>query len=234
MNDGNHFMRKSVNFCKVMRMNYYIVLFLTIQTITFAQTTLFKGIIIDEQTSKPIQDVNIKVHGTTKGTSTDIAGNFSLTINEFPVELIFTCIGYESATFEATKFSGKTIKFILRPKSYMLQEVNISSKKYTFIFKDKDYSVLDYELMDDRILLLIFRYQLKKSEIVLLSRSGDTLAISTLPELPPASLYKDFLSNVHYISKMENSYQCFYNQYSGKNLTMTFNNHMFVNTCCKG
>ena len=29
-------------------------------------------------------------------------------------------------------------------------------------------------------------------------------------------------------------YLCRLMQYSGKNLTMTFNNHMFVNTCCMG
>lgn len=94
----------------------------------------------------------------------------------------------------------------------MLQEVDISSKKYSFLFKNKDYSILDYELMDDKILLLIFRYQLKQSELVLLNRSGDTLAISTLPEFPPSSLYKDFLANIHYFSKSENSYQCIYSE----------------------
>jgi len=195
-----------------MRLTYLTFFFFTIQIIAFSQTYLFKGNIVDELTLRPIQDVNIKVYGTTKGTSTDKAGSFTLTFNKIPAELVFTCIGYETATFEITKNSGKTIEFLLRPKSYMLQEVDISSKKYSFLFKDKDYSVLDYELMDDKILLLVFRYQLKQSELVLLNRSGDTLAISTLPELPPASLYKDFLANLHYFSKADNSYQCIYNE----------------------
>jgi hypothetical protein len=94
--------------------------------------------------------------------------------------------------------------------------VDVSSKKYSFLFKDKDYSVLDYELMGDNILLLIFRNQLKRSELVLLDRSGDTLAVSKLPEVPPAVLFRDFLSNVHYFTKSGNSYQCFFNEKSNQ------------------
>ena len=209
-------MRQLIKSRVFIRFAYTAALLFTIQSIAFSQTKIFKGIITDEQTLKPIQDVNIKVYGTTKGTSTDNTGNFSLTIDKTPVELIFTCIGYETATFEVTRVSGKTIEFLLRPKSYMLQEVDISSTKYSFLFKDKDYSVLDYELMDDKILLLIFRYQLKQSELVLLNKSGDTVAVSSLPELPPASLFKDFLSNVHYFSKTNDSYQCLYNDLNAR------------------
>ena len=205
-------MRKSGDLIINMRIIFLTFCIFINQIIVIAQIHPFKGTILDEQTLKPIQDVNIKVFGTTNGTSTDKAGRFTLTFDKIPAELIFTCIGYESATYEITKQSGKTIEFLLRPRSYMLQEVDISSKRYSFLFKDKDYSVLDYELIDDKILLLIFRNQLKQSELVLLDRDGDTLAISTLPELPPNSLYKDFLANVHYFSKMHHSYQCVYSE----------------------
>jgi hypothetical protein len=60
---------------------------------------------------------------------------------------------------------------------------------------------------------------------VLLTRNGDTLTFSPLPEAPPARLFKDFLANVHYISKTDNAYQFLYNEqqnriefYHGKTL----------------
>jgi hypothetical protein len=202
-----------------MKPTYLTIFFLFVSYLVFSQPVLLKGIIKDEQTLKPIQDVNIKVFGSTKGTSTDKTGNFSLTFDKTPVALIFTCIGYETATFEVTRVSGKTIEFLLRPKSYLLQEVDISSKKYSFMFKDKDYSVLDYEILGDHIVLLIFKYQLKEAELVLLARSGDTLAFSSLPEVPPANLFKDFLANVHYISKAQNAYQFLYDE---KNARIAF------------
>ena len=70
----------------------------------------------------------------------------------------------------------------MRPRVYSLGEVDISAKRYRFVFKDMDYSVLDYEIMDDNILLLIFRYQLRRSELILLSLSGDTVSVVPIPE----------------------------------------------------
>jgi hypothetical protein len=190
--------------------------FFIVPFLIFSQTILFKGNIKDEQTLKPIQDVNIKVYGTTKGTATDQAGNFSLKLSRIPATLIFTCVGYEVSSYDITDARQETVGFLLRPKSYTLGEVDISSKKYSYLFKDNDYSVLDYELLGDNVLLLTFRYQLNQSELVLLNRTGDTLAISQLPERPPTRLFKDFLANVHYISKANNSYQCMYNDQNGQ------------------
>jgi hypothetical protein len=179
----------------------------------FSQTLLLKGIVKDELTSKPIPEVNIKIYGTTRGNSTDRMGGFSLQLSKLPVTLVISCIGYEEAYFDVSNVPNTQLAFLLRPKSYTLPEVDISSAKYSFLYKDKDYSVLDYELMGDNVLIMIYRYQLKQSELVLLNRSGDTLALSKLPELPPASLYKDFLLNVHYFSKNGNAYQCFFNEH---------------------
>ncbi|MCX6251351.1 MAG: carboxypeptidase-like regulatory domain-containing protein [Bacteroidetes bacterium] len=205
-------MSKHVNHSGLVKFIFLTIFLLFVHTFIFSQTILVKGIVKDELTSKPIQEVNIKVYGTTTGTSTDKKGSFLLRLNKIPATLVITCVGYEDAYYDITDISKIPIEFLLSAKSYNLQQVDISSNKYSFLFKDKDYSVLDYELMGDNVLLLIFRYQLKRSELVLLNRIGDTLAISKLPEVPPALLFKDFLSNVHYFSKANNSYQCFFNE----------------------
>jgi len=188
------------------------IFFSLLHFLLYSQINFFKGVVKDEQTLKPVQGVNIKLYGTATGTSTDKTGNFSLRLPKTPATLVITCVGYSDAYYNIIEIPKVTVEFLLSPKSYLLQQVDISTKKYSFLFKDKDYSVLDYELIGGNILVLIFRYQLKRSELVLLSRSGDTLAISTLPEVPPSSLFKDFLLNVHYFSKANNSYQCFLNE----------------------
>ena len=192
-----------------------IIFFLFCYMPAFSQAISLQGIVKDESTLKPIPEVNIKVLGTTNGTSTDKAGRFTIKVNKKPVTIIISCIGYETEYFNILNISNIPIEFTLVPKSYSLQEVEISSKNYSLLFKDKEYSILDYELMEDNILLIIYRTKLKRSEIVLLSRNGDTLAITNLPEVPPKCLFKDFLSNVHYFSKSGNAYQCYYN--SNKN-----------------
>ena len=192
------------------------LVFLLIPCFIYAQTVIFKGVVRDVSTLKPVQDVNIKVHKSVSGTSTGIKGDFSLEITRIPATLIITCVGYESIYYDVTDEQQVPVEFLLTPKSYPLREVDISSRKYSYLFKDKDYSVLDYELMDDNILLLVFRNQLSRSELVLLNRTGDTLATSKLPEVPPAALYKDFLANVHYFSRAGNAYQCFFKKESNR------------------
>lgn len=190
----------------------FLLLFLFFTRPTFPQKIVLKGIVKDELTSNPIPGVNIKIEGTTIGTPTDKTGEFRLSISKLPVTLAITCIGYEDAIYKIRTVSETKVEFLLRPKSYSLPALDISYNKISFLFKDKDYSVLDYELMNGNILLLVYRNQLKRSELVLLTRGGDTLAVSDLPEPPPASLYKDFLTNVHYCTNDGNAYQCYYNE----------------------
>lgn len=199
-------------FTAVARLTYLTVFLCFLPFIPRSQTLVFKGIVKDEQTLKPIPDVNIKVIGTTLGAATDKTGRFVLKLDKIPTSLGFSCVGFNEEHFKVTKITDIQLEFLLRSKAYNLKEVNITSNNYSFLFKDREYSVLDYELMDDNVLLLIFRTLLKQSQLVLLNRNGDTLAVSALPELPPTRLYKDFLSNIHYCSKPGNAYQCFYNR----------------------
>jgi hypothetical protein len=191
---------------------FLMLLFTFPSLVSNSQTIVFTGNIKDDVTHKPVSDVNIKVSGNNHGTTTDQTGNFSIKLEKVPVTLIFTCVGYEISSYNVTANPGKTVEFLLVPKSYTLQEVDISSKKYAYLFKDRDYAVLDYEILGDNLVLLIFRNQLKESELVVLARNGDTLAFSPLPDYPPSRLYKDFLANVHYISKADKSNQFLYNE----------------------
>ena len=181
----------------------------------FSQAYTFKGIVKDEQTMKPLAEVNISIPGTSLGTSTDKDGKFSLRIGKLPSTLVFSCIGYENEEYQLKTVGHTTVEFLLTSKAYILKEVSISSRNYSFLFKDKDYSVLDYELMDDKVLLLVFRTVLKHSELILLNRAGDTLALINPPEQPPSLLYKDFLGNLHYCSKAGSAYQCGFFRDSG-------------------
>ncbi|MFZ4523167.1 MAG: carboxypeptidase-like regulatory domain-containing protein [Bacteroidales bacterium] len=205
-------MLKPVNLHGFTRVVLLTVFLFATHILVWSQTALFKGVIKDEETLKPIQEVNIKVSGTSAGTSTDHAGNFSLKVSKIPVTVSFSCVGYETASYTITFIPKSPVEFQLRPKSYMLGEVDISSKKYAFMFKDRDYSVLDYELMGDNVVLLVFKYKLKQAELILLAVNGDTLAFSSLPEAPPARFFKDCLSNIHYFSKAGHAYQFIYNE----------------------
>ena len=183
-----------------------------LQQICLAQSIQIKGTVWNELTTRPVPDANIRVYGTSQGTPTDKNGSFTLVLAKLPATIVISCIGYDQAVYDILKKSATPLRVLLRPVTYVLKEVEISSASHSVLYQDKTYSVLDYELMDDNVLLLVFRNMVQRAGMVLLSRGGDTLAVSDLPELPPQLLYKDFLSYVHYYAKTGETYQCFYDQ----------------------
>ncbi len=188
-----------------------ILVFITAHQICLAQTIQIKGTVRNELTSMPVSEANIRVYGTTLGTSTDKGGNFTLVLARLPVTIVISSIGYDRAVYDILEQSDAPLRILMRPVTYDLREVEISPVSHSAVFEDKTYSVLDYELMGDNVVLLVFRNVAQRAGIVLLSRAGDTLAISDLPDLPPELLCHDFLSNVHYYAKSGKAYQCYYN-----------------------
>jgi hypothetical protein len=184
---------------------------LAIGLFSFSQTIIIRGIVKDNSSSKPINNVNIKINGTNEGVFTGPDGRFSLTLKRIPVSLTISCVGYETLYYNFDKIPMNPIELILRQRTSDLQEVDIKALRFNYIFRDLNYSILDYEIMGDNLLLLVFRYQLKNTELILLNRNGDTLSIVAVPEQKPLRLYRDFLGNVHYVSTKENAFQCEYN-----------------------
>jgi TonB-dependent starch-binding outer membrane protein SusC len=62
-------------------------------TVLFGQQTI-TGNVVDETSSEPLPGVSVFVKGTTVGTSTDISGNYSITIPSDNNVLVFSFIGY--------------------------------------------------------------------------------------------------------------------------------------------
>jgi hypothetical protein len=184
---------------------------LTTGFFVFSQTVTVHGIVRDNNSLTPISNVNIKINGTNEGVFTGSDGRFTLTLKSIPASITITCVGYEPLYYTINKVSATPIEFVLRQRTADLREVDITAMRFNYLFKDENYSILDYEIMGDNLLLLVFRYQLKNTELILLSRNGDTLSVSPVPELRPMRLYKDFLGNIHYISTRENAFQCEYN-----------------------
>jgi len=178
----------------------------------FSQSLMVKGTVVDETTAVPVGFAAVRITGTNEGSITDANGWFELKLKKLPVSLNISCLGYEQLYFDIVRIPLKPVKLLLRQKEYSLKEVNVKATDFRFVYKDQRYSVLDYEIMDDKLLLLVFRCLLKNSELVLMETNGDTIAETPLPEQKPKCLYKDFLGNIHYISSKDNAFQCYYDE----------------------
>jgi len=174
-----------------------------------AQTSVrISGTVFDRFSGTVLENVNLRVKGTYEGTTSDELGHFRITPGGLPVTLIVSHIGYETQAVPVTLKPAGELNIYLVPKPHELPEVTVVTKKIDTVYADGHYSVLDYELTEQGIMLLIFRYRLSRSELLLTSRSGERLASLTLLPEKPTGLFGDCLGNVHLVTK-ERVYQIF-------------------------
>jgi len=99
-----------------------------IQT-AYAQIQL-SGTIIDGQTKETLIGANVIVKGTNNGTSTDVNGNYILSISgKLPITLEISYLGYKLIESEVTSKNPKPI--YLFPDSKSLQEVRVVDTRIT-------------------------------------------------------------------------------------------------------
>lgn len=79
------------------------------------------GKVSDNETGEPLPGVNVVVKGTTIGTITDIAGNYSLNVPDLNSVLVFSFIGY--ATQEIPLEGRTSLNVVLTSEKIGLEEV---------------------------------------------------------------------------------------------------------------
>ena len=90
-----------------------------------------KGRVLEYETGKPLENVNVYISGTTWGTTTDQAGNFEIkNIPSGIQQIVASIIGYESRTKSLHLSNGKTyiLTFQLPVTHYELEAVNVSGE----------------------------------------------------------------------------------------------------------
>lgn len=77
---------------------YFIFLFFSLLSLlSYAQVKDISGVVVDDETGEPLLGVTIMIKGTSKGSITDMDGNFSLKAAKNDV-LVFTYMGYKEHT----------------------------------------------------------------------------------------------------------------------------------------
>ncbi len=101
----------------------FLVLFFTLPALLVAQGTI-TGNVTAATDGLPLPAVNVVVKGTTTGTTTDFDGNYEITVNDFPVILVFSSLGYAQQEVEAT--AGNPINVALKESATGLDEVVVT------------------------------------------------------------------------------------------------------------
>ncbi len=104
--------------------NFYLALVIILTTATATAQHIIEGKIVDAETGNPVPFASVGILGTSKGTSSNLNGEFSLSVTGV-VTLKITCIGYESFQI-STSENIQSIQ--LKPNATQLGEVYVLSK----------------------------------------------------------------------------------------------------------
>ncbi len=87
----------------------------------FAQGRTVTGKVTDADSGEELPFVNVTVKGSTKGTTTDIDGNYSIEVSDSEQVLVFTFIGF--STFETSVGNRSVVNVNLKGNTQQLEEV---------------------------------------------------------------------------------------------------------------
>lgn len=100
---------------------------------------IFKGIVVDSATFAPLPYVSVQVKNTTRGTTTDSKGNFSVFAHSKDT-LIFSLVGYNRLEFPLLGYEASLIRLAERPtmlKAITIHDNSISANPYEGMFDDR-------------------------------------------------------------------------------------------------
>jgi TonB-linked SusC/RagA family outer membrane protein len=109
-------------------MNYFlriisatmVVCFISV-SIAFAQERMITGTVLSGESAQPLPGVTVMIVGSTRGTTTDLDGKFSLNLREGDQSLRFSFIGYKTVT--VTVGAQTVISISLEPDFETLEEL---------------------------------------------------------------------------------------------------------------
>jgi TonB-linked SusC/RagA family outer membrane protein len=98
---------------------------LALPGLLFSQNIEIQGIVKDAGSGEPLPGATILEKSTGNGTITGVSGQFSLRVNELPVTLAISYLGYE--TIEQEIFQNEKIDIALHPIAGQLSEIVVTA-----------------------------------------------------------------------------------------------------------
>lgn len=110
---------------KITFTSFSFLFLLTVVSLSAQAQKVIQGRVVDRETGKPIPFASIGIVGTSKGTSTNVDGQFSLVVDQSgPVKI--TCVGYESVQLTSLDFIEE---IQLSPIAIQLKDVVVFGKE---------------------------------------------------------------------------------------------------------
>ncbi|MFZ4401416.1 MAG: carboxypeptidase-like regulatory domain-containing protein [Bacteroidales bacterium] len=181
-------MKKILNIC----------LLLLIAISGFSQKTI-SAFVKDATTLRPIKDVNVMIEGTSIGTTTNDSGFFSLTVPSNNSKLKISHISYKKQIYN---IYNKENEVLLTPLINELKEFTINANHIKSITHKLPVYVIDYLLMDNKILLLVYNHKkINDTRLLLVDFEANILAEKKIEKAE--ELFIDCFNDIYFLNNKE-------------------------------
>lgn len=92
---------------------------------TNAQQYTLSGMVIDTESGQPMAFANIRIEGTSRGTSANIQGEFELKLKKGNYNVIASFIGFKSDTASVNMDNNQNLVLLLNPVAIRMEEVTV-------------------------------------------------------------------------------------------------------------
>ncbi len=156
-------------------------------------------LILDGDTYEGISNVHITIKQTNKGAATYSSGLVNLEVVNFPVRLHLSHVSYIETDILINQKPTDTLVVFLNPKTVMLDEISVTSE---FSLKQKNFSIIDFEICDEAIYALGYDTDaLRSYEIRIFNNQFEPLYAIALPDsIVPTGLFRDCMDCCHYLT----------------------------------
>ena len=149
---------------KIHRTNFIKALFtglllLMIVNVASAQDFTLSGYLRDAETGEELLFASVYVEGSSKGTTTNLYGFYSLTLPKGSYQINYSYLGYETKVL-TLNFSGNITQDVeLEPSSNQLEEVVVTNKNEDDNVTSSEVSVLSLDIKEIKKIPVIFGEQ---------------------------------------------------------------------------
>jgi len=185
-------------------MKYLFIFYICINSIiTYSQNNnvTIIGKVVD-MNNIPITNVTVKYFNNNTGAITNNQGYFYLNVNDFPVKIEVSRIGFKKKVVSISKDVYNSIDTFLlvkmEEKVYPLEEVEIvNGKSNVIVSNNNNWFILDFKISRGKIIVLLKKNGKRKIKIL----DVDTWLSNKIPiKVNGNELFEDCLNNIHILT----------------------------------
>ncbi|MEM6967550.1 MAG: carboxypeptidase-like regulatory domain-containing protein [Bacteroidota bacterium] len=169
---------------------------------SFAQPSNFvDGIIVDSETKIPLEQVTIYNQTSSFGEYSNLDGTFKIGVELLPCKIVFSYVGYKNFLLELDRLPDEPLLIELEPSSFRLSQIEVTSALQIEQLSEKTYTVRDFLLLDDQILLLSYANMFSQNKLVLKNWKGEVISELDLGNGDVEKLHRGCLGSIHLIGR---------------------------------